>query len=343
MKLWSRQLPFLATVLYQCCAKEHGDEVQASVCFPIPLQVGQIVSKLQRDLCCPYGGWALCWAVSGFSHEACCSGAEAEDSDWEVVAVRRASHLARLQASTAGEQALLMSPAGFLERSHRFSALFLARLLESYYGRESRSVSVVEVGVQRGRFAHTLLSALWDSPGIEFRARRHRKRHALSMPQRLRLPSMTAAGPGSLKGRVQYTAVDLWQHQDADYNESANVASHTQVANMRAVMDLLAPFWPAVRITQQPSALAARLFDQGMVDLVYIDARHDFASVLEDLQVWWPLVRDGGFLAGDDFTWPNVSKAVWSFSETIGIKPLGLGSGGSDFLFIRPLGHARPG
>lgn len=47
-------------------------------------------------------------------------------------------------------------------------------------------------------------------------------------------------------------------------------------------------------------------------DVVFIDALHDYASVVQDISLWWPLVRAGGFLCGHDFNhnWPGVMRAV---------------------------------
>jgi SAM-dependent methyltransferase len=56
---------------------------------------------------------------------------------------------------------------------------------------------------------------------------------------------------------------------------------------------------------------AAKLADQKF-DLVFLDAGHDHQSVLEDIDAWWPLVRDGGFLCGHDYQhkFPGVMRAV---------------------------------
>lgn len=47
-------------------------------------------------------------------------------------------------------------------------------------------------------------------------------------------------------------------------------------------------------------------------DLVFIDARHDYDSVVEDIRLWWPKVRVGGIMSGHDFNhqWPGVERAV---------------------------------
>jgi hypothetical protein len=37
------------------------------------------------------------------------------------------------------------------------------------------------------------------------------------------------------------------------------------------------------------------------MDFVYIDARHDYESVKEDLHAWFDKVRPGGILAGHDY------------------------------------------
>ena len=51
------------------------------------------------------------------------------------------------------------------------------------------------------------------------------------------------------------------------------------------------------------------------VDMVFIDADHEYESVLKDIQAWLP--RTKKLLCGHDWDWEGVRKAV---SETIG-KP----------------------
>jgi predicted O-methyltransferase YrrM len=62
--------------------------------------------------------------------------------------------------------------------------------------------------------------------------------------------------------------------------------------------------------------------------VVHIDAAHDFASVLRDLQAWWPLLKPGGILIGDDYhhsgnTWPEVRAAFQQFFATTEIEATG--------------------
>jgi predicted O-methyltransferase YrrM len=49
-------------------------------------------------------------------------------------------------------------------------------------------------------------------------------------------------------------------------------------------------------------------------DLIYIDASHSYAAVLNDLRMYWELLSDNGVLFGDDYLqWGDVTRAVDSF------------------------------
>lgn len=45
---------------------------------------------------------------------------------------------------------------------------------------------------------------------------------------------------------------------------------------------------------------ASFMFEDNSLDFVYIDANHHFSEVLKDLCFWWPKLKSGGILAGDD-------------------------------------------
>ena len=47
-------------------------------------------------------------------------------------------------------------------------------------------------------------------------------------------------------------------------------------------------------------------------DLIYIDGLHDYENVKEDMLISLPLLNDGGFISGHDFSpeYPGVEKAV---------------------------------
>ena len=64
----------------------------------------------------------------------------------------------------------------------------------------------------------------------------------------------------------------------------------------------------------------------GAIDVLHIDAGHDYRSVTADLEAWWPLLRSGGWLVGDDYLdtgdWPEVKAAFDDFFGKLGLMPL---------------------
>lgn len=69
-----------------------------------------------------------------------------------------------------------------------------------------------------------------------------------------------------------------------------------------------------VTVFRATSRDTAKRFDK-QVDLIYLDAQHDYKSVVEDIIMW----RDKGakIICGDDFDehWPTVKAAVSDFVE----------------------------
>lgn len=66
-------------------------------------------------------------------------------------------------------------------------------------------------------------------------------------------------------------------------------------------------------LLREKSWLAAKQFQDGALDLVYIDGDHTYEGVAKDLAAWYPKVRKGGIICGDDIGWPGVKKAVDEF------------------------------
>jgi predicted O-methyltransferase YrrM len=56
-----------------------------------------------------------------------------------------------------------------------------------------------------------------------------------------------------------------------------------------------------IEFVRQPSTVAAAALPlQGKADLIFIDARHDYGSVLEDFQAWSPVLAAGAPIAFHD-------------------------------------------
>ena len=58
---------------------------------------------------------------------------------------------------------------------------------------------------------------------------------------------------------------------------------------------------PFVKIYREYTFDAAAHFKDNYFDLIYIDADHSYEGCLRDIEDWYPKVRKGGFLLGDDY------------------------------------------
>jgi len=56
------------------------------------------------------------------------------------------------------------------------------------------------------------------------------------------------------------------------------------------------------------------------LDLVYIDGNHAYDFVKEDIVNYWPKIKEGGWLTGDDYGESGVSEAVNEFAEKNKLK-----------------------
>ena len=69
--------------------------------------------------------------------------------------------------------------------------------------------------------------------------------------------------------------------------------------------------------------------------LIYIDADHEYRAVLRDLEVYWPLLRPGGIVIGDDMAneaFPGVERAARIFALSQGLT---LWAGGNRFAIAK--------
>lgn len=104
------------------------------------------------------------------------------------------------------------------------------------------------------------------------------------------------------KGERLYL-VDPWRHQGSRMDKS-DVSQLKQDLIYQLAKEKMRPFKKRAHIIREMSVSAPHaLYKIGAynLDFVYIDARHDYRSVWDDLCIWWPKVRSGGMIAGHDY------------------------------------------
>lgn len=148
----------------------------------------------------------------------------------------------------------------------------------------------------------------------------------------------------------QKNYIDLSNSNNETQNEIylKSKAELEEIAKKRKIL--------TVQLIRKFSSDAVNLFEDESIDFIYIDARHDYCAVTEDLEAYYPKVKCNGMLAGHDFmnTHPDndwgicangsrvlikgggVKGAVLDFIERKGIKNLKLTrEAGPSYYFIK--------
>lgn len=100
----------------------------------------------------------------------------------------------------------------------------------------------------------------------------------------------------------QLISVDPWLEASPDeYVDHANVPQEQQEKFFEMTRQRLVKHGQRSLIWRMTSAEAAEEIDDRSLDFVYIDARHDYVSVQEDLDLWFGKVKPGGIIAGHDY------------------------------------------
>ncbi len=123
---------------------------------------------------------------------------------------------------------------------------------------------------------------------------------------------------------VEYVGVDAWQAVAGDQNEPGFTDyGQPDMEEWKAIAsDLLRSYGERGRLIQAMTVDAAKMFEPGTFDCVFIDADHRYEHVLADIDAWRPLVRAGGWITGHDWDWPSVKKAVCErFPEPVTLVP----------------------
>lgn len=89
------------------------------------------------------------------------------------------------------------------------------------------------------------------------------------------------------------------------------------LANMVA-LNLTDSVVPLAQTSENAAVILRRL---GLIpDFVHIDAAHEYAPVQRDALLYYDMLRPGGVLMGDDFSWGDVARAANDFADQIGVK-----------------------
>lgn len=111
------------------------------------------------------------------------------------------------------------------------------------------------------------------------------------------------------------TSVDPWTADGGLYATQAAADAACLETRRR-----LSRFGERSSVWRMTGQSAANLFVACQLDFVYIDSSHEYRETCEELDLWWPLLKPNGLLAGHDYcNGEDVRRAVDRFAAKLGI------------------------
>jgi SAM-dependent methyltransferase len=109
----------------------------------------------------------------------------------------------------------------------------------------------------------------------------------------------------------------LMPEKDLSWRHGYPSVYYTFLSNVlhKKVQDYVIPF-------PVPSRLAADYLARRniLADFIHVDGGHTYQDAKEDIALWWRILRPGGIMIGDDYTyWPGVKQAVDEFVKEQGL------------------------
>ena len=101
----------------------------------------------------------------------------------------------------------------------------------------------------------------------------------------------------------------------------------------RITMKMLNPFKDRIKVVRKFSESAVNDIKEEL-DFVYVDGNHDYEFVKKDIELYYPLIKKGGVIGGDDFSvdFVGVAKAVIEYADKNNLK---INGAGNDWWFVK--------
>lgn len=130
-----------------------------------------------------------------------------------------------------------------------------------------------------------------------------------------KLPSFKTGIQVGIQGMLAENSIDIWKSCSEYvlvYGYPIESSADTKAVSLNETQERMKP-WVAKGIVEfflLSSTDASKHLLDNHYDYVYLDARHDYASVKEDVEHYWPKLRPGGILGGH-----NAQKAQYAIKE----------------------------
>lgn len=120
---------------------------------------------------------------------------------------------------------------------------------------------------------------------------------------------------------IRFDCVDTWLGSVNDYSRAFHdyFAAHGDDKNAayEEFLKYIEPVKHLITPVREASVLASRLYADESLDLVFLDSDHEYSQISADIEAWYPKVKTGGTIGGDDFgnEQGGVRRAVTEFFQ----------------------------
>jgi hypothetical protein len=128
--------------------------------------------------------------------------------------------------------------------------------------------------------------------------------------------------------------IDVWRGLHSGYVDSSNHLLQSEKIYEEAMKNIEG-FEDSAIMIRASSEISSQMFQDNSLDFVYIDANHAYDYVVQDITLWFPKVKVGGYICGHDYInldWyndPNYlpnkkDKHIWAenyYHGVFGVNP----------------------
>jgi hypothetical protein len=102
--------------------------------------------------------------------------------------------------------------------------------------------------------------------------------------------------------KIQFDVVDTWrgspEHQKGNWDYREDMVNDTAFEKFTENMKPAEGYYNPIKLG---SVEAAKTYADNSLDFVFIDAAHEYESVKEDIESWYPKIKTNGFIGGHDY------------------------------------------
>lgn len=109
---------------------------------------------------------------------------------------------------------------------------------------------------------------------------------------------------------IEFVCIDPWLDGGIDLRETEHRKLLGDVPLFDQFKRNVAPVLHLISPIQRMSLDAVSLFKDGSIDFIMIDGDHTYEAVRDDIAAYLPKMKKRAIMAGDDYGWPGVGRAV---------------------------------